>query len=164
VAENGWRGGYLALAAVAAIAAPIVFLLLGARSERPPAEPGAVEAPITGAAFAEAVRSPVFWRMLAAFLLLAVAVAGWVLHLIPMLVESGLTPAEAAGVQGALGLSVLAGRLITGYLVDHVFAPWVATVMLVLAAAVSPCWRSPDPASPSPQPSPWVSPSAPRWT
>jgi MFS family permease len=134
VAENGWRTGYLLLAAVAALAAPIVFLLLGARSERPPVEPGAVETQVTGLEFREAARSPVFWRLVAAFLLLAVAVAGWVLHLIPMLVESGLSPAEAAGVQGALGLSVLAGRLVTGYLVDHLFAPRVAAAMLVLAA------------------------------
>ena len=134
VAEDGWRSGYLTLAAVAAVAAPIVFLLLGAKCERPPTAPGAVAPPVVGMPFAAAVRSTVFWRLVAAFLLLAVAVAGWVLHLIPMLVESGLTPAEAAGVQGALGLSVLAGRLITGYLVDHIFAPRVAAVMLLLAA------------------------------
>jgi MFS family permease len=71
VAEDGWRSGYLTLAAVAAVAAPIVFLLLGAKCERPPTAPGAVAAPVVGMPFAAAVRSTVFWRLVAAFLLLA---------------------------------------------------------------------------------------------
>jgi len=134
VDEQGWRMGYLALAITAATAAPVVFLLLGARSERFSPDGDARAAP-SGLTLSEALRDPILWRLAPTFLVLAAAVAGWVLHLVPMLVDGGMSPAQAAGLQGALGLSVLAGRLITGYLADHLFAPRLGGAILCLSAA-----------------------------
>ena len=133
VGEEGWRAGYVALALTALAAAPVVWLLLG-RGAANSRSGAAATTPHTGATVGEARRTLLFWRLFAAFLLLALAVAGFLLHLTPMLIDAGLSPARAAAIQGMLGLSVLAGRLAVGWLVDRFFAPNVAAVMLMLAA------------------------------
>jgi cyanate permease len=127
---QGWRGAYLALAATVAVAIPAVWFLLGARGDREPQS--ALATPQIRAV--EVFRMPSFWRLAAAFSLLSAGIAGFVLHLIPMLVDAGVSPRDAAGVQGLLGLSVLGGRLITGAIIDHVFAPRVAAGLILTSA------------------------------
>lgn len=130
IESAGWRQGYLTLAIIAAAAALPVYLLFRLK----PTSPGLTPLVGTSADVRAVVRSAIFWRLFATFLLLSLAVAGYVLHLIPMLVDSGMTAAEAAAVQGALGASVLAGRLVMGYLVDVFFAPKVAALMALTAS------------------------------
>lgn len=133
VEANGWRSGFLALAAIALCSAPLVFLLLGKRRN---ATQAASSAAAESAPFSlkGAVRTPVFWRLLTAFFCLALGVSGWVLHTIPMMTDAGLSLAEAARIQGTLGIAVVAGRLGIGALADHFFAPRLASLTLGLTA------------------------------
>jgi hypothetical protein len=71
----------------------------------------------------------------AAFTLVAVSVAGFVTHFVPMLTDEGMTPLRAAQVAGFLGVAVLIGRLGVGFVVDHVFAPFVAAGVMLLTAS-----------------------------
>lgn len=141
IERYGWRAAYMMLAVVVLGAIPIVLLLL--RGRAPVAAAKTIAAPV---AIGAAVRTPVFRRLVAVFFLLALGVCGYVLHLVPMLRDSGVAPAQAAAMQGLLGGSVLLGRLATGALIDRIFAPFVAAAALLvttLGLAALAVWGAP---------------------
>jgi MFS family permease len=58
-----------------------------------------------------------------------------IVHLSALLTDRGVTPGRAAIVVSALGAASLAGRLLTGLLIDRFPAPRVSFVLLAVAAA-----------------------------
>jgi MFS family permease len=54
-------------------------------------------------------------------------------HLVPLLVERGVGAMHAAALASVLGLSLMAGRVGAGYLLDRVFGPLVMVVLISLA-------------------------------
>lgn len=136
IAAAGWRTAYFRLAIVVALAIPFVVLLLsmGRRAGAPRAAPRSAP-PLPAVAIRQAVRDPRFFRLLAVFFFLALGVAGFVLHLVPMLTDAGMGPAEAAGVQARLGIAVIVGRVAIGVAVDYFFAPRVAAFSLCFTVA-----------------------------
>lgn len=132
IEARGWRGAYQALALVVLCVAPLALLLLSWRrptlqeARTPAAADARLDAP---------VRTWLFWRLVASFTLVALAVAGFVTHFVPMLTDDGMPALEAARIAGLLGLAVLVGRLGVGLIVDHVFAPFVAAALMLLAAS-----------------------------
>lgn len=134
IETEGWRVAFQRLAMVVAIGGPIAILLLSLRPDAVRGSPkGKAEA--GDAPAIKPWRDPVFLRLIACFLLTALAVGGFVLHFVPLLTDRGLSLTEAAKIQGVLGIAVLVGRLGVGVVVDHVFAPWVAAVLLTTTAA-----------------------------
>jgi predicted MFS family arabinose efflux permease len=129
IAEHGWRAGYLALAGIVAVATPLIVLLLG-RGPRARTRSGAGE----GAELGEALSDPMFWSLAAAFFLVALASPGLIVHFVPLLTDQGLTPAAAAGLASAIGLCLIFGRLSTGLMIDHAFAPKVAAALMALSS------------------------------
>ena len=137
IEQVGWRGAYVCLALLTlAIAFPVVALWVR--------EPGSGEgerhvafasAALPGFASREAAMLPRFWFLAAAFFLVAVAINGTVAHVVPLLTDHGLSAASATAVLGIFGLATLAGRLLAGYLVDRIFAPYVATVFFLAPIA-----------------------------
>jgi predicted MFS family arabinose efflux permease len=81
------------------------------------------------------VRSPVFWTMAAAFATMSISFAGLLPHFVPLLTDGGLSPVAAAGIAGEIGLAVIASRLLTGFLMDRLFAPRIAIAICVIAAS-----------------------------
>jgi MFS family permease len=138
IAAHGWKAGFYALAAAQlVIALPLVFLLFRSRDTATPddAETAADGAGRTGGAtLRQAAASGQFWRLLAAFFLIAVVVGGLVVNLPPMLVDRGIALARAARALGLLGVSILVGRLTIGLLVDRLPARLVAPVYVLLPA------------------------------
>ena len=55
-----------------------------------------------------------------------------VVHTVPLLTDKGYSPEAAAALMIAVGLSTMAGRLLSGYLVDRIFAPFVAAFFFLL--------------------------------
>lgn len=49
-----------------------------------------------------------------------------ILHMPALLSDRGLTAEDAALGSSIVGIAVIAGRLLSGYLLDRIFAPWVA--------------------------------------
>lgn len=137
VAQRGWRAGYVALAIVALVSLPLVtWLMSGPIAGKPPIQTAVGGSP--GLSLREAVRTPIFFTLAAAFAFAAIGVGGMIVHLVPMLSDAGLSPARAGGIAGLLGVAIIIGRIVTGVIVDRVFAPRVALVAFSVAAGG--CW------------------------
>ncbi|MET0657991.1 MAG: MFS transporter, partial [Steroidobacteraceae bacterium] len=65
------------------------------------------------------------------FGLLGIYTAGTLVHLVPMLIDRGTTPSHAALAMSVLGIALIIGRLVTGYLLDRFFAARVAIGFLL---------------------------------
>jgi MFS family permease len=152
---QGWRAAYAVLALLPlAVALPIGLLLFREPrpEERPPelrvaagvagvaggAAPGAAVADLPGVSFAEALRTRGFWLLWVSILLVSFAYGGSLVHLPSMLSAQGFTRADTASVMAVFGLSIAAGRLITGLLLDRFWAPFVTLPILSLPALA--CW------------------------
>lgn len=127
IEDHGWRTAYQVLAVTVICVAPLVLLLLGSRRVEAKAAAAA-----TQTAPPQVWRDLLFWRLAAAFVLLALAVSGFITHLVPMLTDDGMPALKAAQVAGILGVAVLLGRLGVGFLVDRIFAPHVAAGVMLL--------------------------------
>jgi predicted MFS family arabinose efflux permease len=68
---------------------------------------------------AEAFRSSRYWRIAASAFLAAVATIGITVHFVPMLTAFSISRSEAATIAGAIGIASIAGRIVTGYLLDR---------------------------------------------
>jgi predicted MFS family arabinose efflux permease len=131
-AHWGWRRAYAGLAGAQLGMLPVILALLKAQGRVSPlaARPAAgVERPPCGPA-----PRRVMWLMLTAFVCIAFAVGGPVIHFIPLLIDAGEKPAAAARFAGVLGLSLIVGRVGSGYLVDRLFAPRVGAAIMALGA------------------------------
>lgn len=126
----GWRAAYRAIAIVMIAAASLALLLLWPAAGVIKAHPSrtSVEADDKGA------NSVLFWRLLVTFVLLALGVGGFAFHMVPLLTDAGVLLTRAAEIQSLIGLSVLVGRLGSGFLMDRFFAPRVAALIMILAA------------------------------
>ncbi len=141
IKDHGWRTGYFALAMLMLV--PWLFVLFGLRKrgEREGAATQAAQAKRPANAAAEAgtrsglFRSGVFWTVGLSFAAAALAVSGLVVHMVPLMRDMGMDPVMAAGTASIIGVGVLVGRLLTGYLIDHFFAPFVAATLFSLTAA-----------------------------
>ena len=124
VAENGWRAGYVIMFAIVMAALPIVWFLI---KDAPPEEDETQETPSStqGLTFSEAVRTSTFWKVAGIFFFISVAILGLIPALIPLLQDAGLSAAEAGGLAAIMGLSVMIGRLLIGFVIDRLFAPYV---------------------------------------
>src|SRR5271169_2655911 len=119
--------GYLLLATVVASAAPLVwwFLRDAARLEAVRAEPTPL---------AQMVSSSTFQLLAAIFFLASTAILGSVVQFVPMLMDSGLSPARAGLAAALIGVSTTAARLMTGALLDRFPAFLVACGIMAAAA------------------------------
>jgi MFS family permease len=133
----GWRGAYVILAALTfVIAFPAVALWI--REPRPGEgeHRAAVNAnELRGLTTRQAARQSRFWILGAAFFLVAVAINGTVAHVVPLLTDRGLSAGAAAEILGVFGLATLCGRLLAGWLVDRIFAPYVASIFFLAPIA-----------------------------
>ncbi len=71
----------------------------------------------------EGVRSPTFYKLLFGTLIAYTLMVGTLLHMIPILSSTGLSPVQAAIVAGSLGLTTVLGKVICGLLVNRVPGP-----------------------------------------
>lgn len=67
-----------------------------------------------------------------AFLCVAFVLHGILVHIVPLMRDKGLDPDMAALVASAMGATVCFSRILSGYLIDHFFAPGVALVFFAL--------------------------------
>jgi predicted MFS family arabinose efflux permease len=129
IVRIGWRGAYVCLAALMfVIAFPAVALWI--REPLPgEGEHRAVrDGDMPGLTAREAMRTGRFWLLAPVFFLVAMALLGFSGHIVPLLTDRGLSPTAATATFGLLGLATLTGRVATGYLVDRIFAPYVAAL------------------------------------
>ncbi len=130
IASHGWRAAYVGLGAgILAIAFVPVALFI----REPPhakAAPGGAPA-VAGISAGEAVRhvSP-FWTINIAFFLATIAVNGTLAHVVALLTDRGIPAATATNALSIAGLAIIVGRIVSGYCVDRLFAPYVTVAVL----------------------------------
>ena len=137
VASSGWRAGYLSIAAgIVLLAMPTVWLLFRERSQVATGSGAtpATSALTTGLTLGEALRGQRFWILIVSFLFVCAAVTGVNANLVPMMTDGGTSAVEAAGYASLLGLFVIVGRLVSGWLLDRMWAPVVGLLVLLPSA------------------------------
>lgn len=131
IASNGWRAAYLAMALLGALPFVLVFF---ARL-RPPATVAEDRSTLPGLSIAEAVRGRLFWSLCAVFFLLGWALLTMVPHFVPLLIDSGVDPVQAAFLSSLVGVGTVIARPVIGLLFDRFYATFVAVPLFLAAAA-----------------------------
>lgn len=133
IAEFGWRGGFLLLALLPVlIALPMAWLFFrvvpdaNVRQQRVVAD--------TGLTLQQALRDWRFWVIGLGMLPIAFGVAGPIPNLEMILNTRAVSREVILYTLPFMGLAVIAGRLIGGWLVDRIWAPAVAVCLMGLSA------------------------------
>ncbi len=121
-------------AAVALEAAAAQPVGLQALSAQPTAR---AASPLHGMTREEAMRGRGFWTLLLVFVLLAAAMNGIELHIVPLLSDRGFPPMVAALALSLLNVVAIAARVGAGYLFDRTFAPRVGAYLFALPLAAT---------------------------
>lgn len=145
ISSQGWRAGWLTLAAVALVVGVMPqWLLLVRRPEDaglvPDGAPQAREDRMEGAeevAYtpAEARATPALWLLMGYTLLVFPVQSGFSLHQAPHLVERGLSPGAAAAVVSAFSVAAAAASVAFGMLRTPVRASLCAGALLMALGA-----------------------------
>ena len=125
--EFGWRYAYVGIAALPAlIALPAAYFLLKDHNPYEQNTPDlAVEktAQDTGIDLKQACSDYRFWIIIFVFVVIGGNISGLITHLIPILTDRGMNPTVAAQMAGTIGVAVIGGRVVTGFLLDRFWAP-----------------------------------------
>lgn len=140
--ENfGWRGAYPGIGLGWAGLALILVLLFfhEAGPKRQPAGQAKQGAPSPtsvpgGLTLRQALRSWPVLRIAFAITVQAMIGAAVAVHLVPILTASGITRAEAAILASVLGICSVAGKLLTGWLVDRIESGFLPLIVFALPA------------------------------
>ena len=137
----GWRAAYAILGAIVLVLTlPVIAWLmkespeqLGLRRDGETGPGGGAdeagdEPGMTGA---EAARTRTYWLIMLSFFLVGIVVPAVLAHLVPMLSDRGIDPAQGAVFMGSIGLGMTVGRVLSGVLMDRFFAPRVVMLFLV---------------------------------
>jgi len=126
----GWRAAFAILGGLVLV----VGLPCGSRVRERSRVTHSATAPASGISLGEGLRSRIFWIIVVELFLISVSQNGAITHLSALLTDRGVAPASAALTVSAMGGAILAGRLITGWLLDRFFAPHVAVCLFALSA------------------------------
>jgi predicted MFS family arabinose efflux permease len=87
---------------------------------------------VDGDEVAVAIRRKDFWLTLIASFLVVTAINGVIAHLVALLTDQGIPNEISVKMLVAVGLSAIAGRLVSGYLLDRFFAPYLAALIFLV--------------------------------
>ena len=132
IAELGWRGAYLVIGLLPIlIALPVCYFCFHDPAVGRPGRAAIVTASPPGQTFRQALREWRFWVLGAAFLPVSFAVGGIIPNMENILRLSGFERADMISLVQLIGLSVILGRVVGGWLIDRFWAPGVAFVLLI---------------------------------
>ncbi len=154
-ARWGWQAGYATLGA-------LVFVFWLSMTWR--RLPSSLPEPSTGAAasqpvgavavsgmrWQQAVKSRNFWVCNLGLALVVSAIYGLTANTVPLLRDLGLPASTASAIFSAFGIALIVGRIAVGGLIDRLWAPGVAAVVLALPAAGCALFLGADAATPVP--------------
>jgi MFS family permease len=132
----GWRAAYVGLGILTFVCAfPAVALFIGRQAPVTLASkaglgkvPGMEVPGLTGG---EALRTTSFWLLAISFFIVSGTCGGTIAHVVPLLTDCGVSPHTATGVLTTAGIALIGGRLLAGYLLDRIFAPYVAVAFFL---------------------------------
>lgn len=133
--ENfGWRAAYLGLGIlVLCVSVPSAHFLIRPKPRLPTVPADRAEAQDAG------VRRTVllginFAVLVTTFLLIGIGLDGVVIHFVPILSSRHLSAADGAALFSAAGITIFAGRILCGLLMDRLPAHLVGSVIFLLSA------------------------------
>ena len=129
MAAHGWRASYLVLGAIALLGFPLTALLVRNR----PASSIAARQTETPVHIGGVLRSYIFWLIALPVMLGAFSMNAVIAHLSALLTDHSIGASGAVLALSMLGVSGIVGRLITGYLLDRLFAPFVSLAVLLIS-------------------------------
>ena len=136
IEKFGWRMAYVGLGLLPlVIALPILLLWLRERTAPIAKADGAAKLAVSGLSVREALKRYRFWASAVAAMGLGAGTGGLMPNLFPMLTENGMPAAVASQALAVLALSVTAGRLLSGFMLDRIWAPLVALLLVAPATA-----------------------------
>lgn len=142
IADYGWRASYFVIGAL-----PLVIVLPTALKffhDRKPAAVEAARAPEDGLTLKQALRTWRFWAVWLAFVPIAFATSGPIPNMENLLKAQGFGMGEILSLAPLIGLSVIFGRLLGGWLIDLFWAPGVAMALLTVSALGCVALAQPD--------------------
>lgn len=145
IEHYSWREAYMAIGTlIVLVVFPIVYFVfkespaeMGLTQDGLPASEAAPQdAPVDGGKVVgytakEALSQKVFWLMCGSFIITGLTTSTVLVHLVPMMMDRGMTLQQAVGTFAYLGMSIVGGRLLAGYLMDKFFAPLVVVVFMM---------------------------------
>ena len=144
---SGWRNAFIWLGLGWGGLALILsyFFLFGAhdRAQEVVAPGTTPKAELTGLTIAQAWRDPSLWRVALATLLILTITVGVNVHQVPILVSAGVTRTNAAWLASLGGVAGIAGKLLTGVLIDRYHARWIGGLTLASTAIAYPMLLEP---------------------
>jgi predicted MFS family arabinose efflux permease len=137
VERYGWRTMFVLMAIVLLVVCwPPVYLYF--RSPSSHAGQGPRSPSLGGLSLGQTLRGYRFHALALGVVLVTLGISGVMINFKPILGDAGISPEQTAWIAGAIGLAVVTGRLLTGFLVDRYWAPAIAASLLVLPALS--CW------------------------
>jgi MFS family permease len=135
IANYGWRVAYLVLAGLALVITwPLTFAFL---KDNPSVAQVRLAGNLQlGSSFSDAARTRSFVIAAIVFFVMGSLSSGLVVLQVPMLIEAGMSPQIAAGLASVVGLSMIVGRIGTGYLLDLFHASKVL-MWFILASSLA---------------------------
>ena len=131
IAAWGWHWAYVGLGVLICVVALPATLLTLPRSGVTDARESIGLA--HGASASQAIHTGSFWKLAVAFACVALATTGVMTHIVALLSDRGVSPGVAATALAVGGIALIAGRLLSGYLIDKLFAPMVAAAFFASA-------------------------------
>jgi len=137
----GWRGAYIFLGLITfCLAFPAVALfvrmpdkLAGEGDDRIAGSANDPIASVPGMTAREAATGSFrLWFIGLAVFLVAISVNGTISHVVPILTDRGISTHLAALALSISGLALIGGRIVSGYLLDRLFAPYVAACFFLV--------------------------------
>ena len=132
VTRSGWRAAYLVLGAIAlSLGLPLSWLYI---KDRPNTTQQSATVPQKGLTWQQGTRSLAFWIIVAVLFVSSISMNGAITHLSALLTDRGITPGDAALCASILGGTSVAGRVVTGWLLDRFSGGRVAFVINLITA------------------------------
>lgn len=114
--DQGWRTAFLVAGAAPLLVLPAAWFWLKGRASDGATGPVLDQ---VGHTLKSAIRLPVFWVLGVGTILYGLCAGGMAVNLIPYLTSEGMTRADAAAALGLLGGATMAGRFLTGVVIDR---------------------------------------------
>jgi MFS family permease len=145
MSEAGWRVAYVAVGALPLLIALPIGLMFFRDIDDPKAadraerlrqvhSDGNVTTQVYGLTLSQALRDWRFWLLALVFVPLSFAIGGPIPNIETLLGAKGFSTIDAVFLASCLGYAVFGGRLLGGFLLDHIWAPLVACVLLIMPA------------------------------
>jgi MFS family permease len=133
---HGWRSAYLLFAAaIFLVSLPLTVFVL---RESPGPDSAVTEQASTGGpgmSAAQAAKTRSYWLVLSSFFLVGIGITSILSHMVPMLIDRGMSLTDAARCMSTLAVALICGRVFAGFLMDHYFAPYVTAGFIVFGLA-----------------------------